>query len=205
MKNTIDDKLLVSANAQKMGSVFSLADLAVLFAEPHKTQLYRRIAHLEERGVLRRFVRGLYVTEVTDELPLLPLLSQRLCADSYESFATVLSDHLLIGSKPRYRLDAVKRGKSRTYTDGKITVRHFGSDAPSYFGFATEAGIRRASPEKAVLDLLYYHQHGASFGVDIYSDIDFTRIDRQRLLASLAHYRNPKFKAFVSGVINETA
>lgn len=196
MKNDVADSRLLERLGPALGGVFTLPDLANAFAEPHANVLYRRIRRLEELGLLSRFSRGMYVTPGFSP----EVLSQKLAPASYLSCGTILAQTLVIGSRPDFQVDAVKLGRGRTYSDGSLTVRHLGCSKSTYFGFEKRDGIARATPEKAFIDTLYYHQHGTRFHFDIYSDMNLDLLDRKRMGKYLKRYRNPRFRSFVEGI-----
>jgi hypothetical protein len=196
MKLVNDARAIEEAAATQRG-VFSKADLQTLLAEPHPSAFARRARALEEHGLLRRFCRGFYVTDTFD----LPTLSQRINPDSYVSFGTVLARELLIGPRSARRVVAVKTGKSRTYEGLGYEVVHLHVTPHLFFGYAPTDGVRFADAEKAVLDVLYFHLRGRRYPFDIYSDVDYGRLDRRRLDSYLGRYRNPKFVAFARGLL----
>lgn len=198
--NRASDACPVERAAPAQRRVFSKADLQTLLAEPHPAAFARRPGALEKDRLLRRFSRGFYVTDSFD----LPTLSQRIAPDSYLSFDTVLARQLLIGALPERRVIAAKPGKSRTYVGLGYEIVHLHIAPHLDFGHTVQGGVRLADAEKAVLDVLYFHVRGRRYPFDIYSDIDFTRLDRRRLAAYLDRYRNPKFVAFVRGLVDLT-
>lgn len=196
MKYATDARAIEKAAAAQ-GGVFSKADLQTLLAEPHPAAFARRYRALEKNGALRRFCRGFYVAESFD----LPTLSQRIAPDSYVSFGTVLARELLIGPQPSRRVSAVKPGKSRTYEGLGYELVHLHVAPHLMFGYAPTDGVQFADAEKAVLDVLYFHLRGRRYPFDVYSDIDFSRLDRERLESHLKRYRNPKFVAFARQLV----
>ena len=106
-RNVSDIRLIESWESEQRG-VFSNMDLQTALAEKHRTAFNRRLQALQYNGVLRRFVRGWYVAQNFD----LATLSQRIAPESYISFATVLSQNLLIGTSPERRIVAVKIGRT---------------------------------------------------------------------------------------------
>ena len=196
MKRVVDERAIAEF-AERQRGVFSKADLQVLLAEPHAAGLVRRIRNLEEGGTLRRFSRGWYVAESFD----LATLSQRIAPRSYVSFGTVLARELLVGPRPDRQLIAAKVGRTRTYAAFGYEIVHVRIAPHLDFGHTPTGGVEYADPEKAVLDVLYFHLRGRPFPFDIYSDIDFGKLDRKRLNRYLDRYRNPKFIAFVRGVL----
>lgn len=180
------------------GGVFSIAELKNLIDPVNKAVLYRTLEKLEEAGIIRLFCRGFYITGDFD----IQVLSQRLCANSYISFGTVLAKQLIIGSVPKYRIQAVKKGPSRIYQNSEYRIEHFRVKPSLFVGYENINGVKIATPEKAFLDVLYYYQKGIKFSFDIYSDIDYDAFDRSKLEEYLMLYKNKKFVAFVNGVLN---
>lgn len=187
----------VATHAAGLRGVFSKADLQVLLGERHPAAFVRRVEALIESGSLRRFVRGFYVHGAFD----LPTLSQRLAPDSYVSFGTVLARHLVIGSRPERQLLGAKPGRAHQYRalDHEIVHLHIAEHLD--FGYGVEGGVRWADAEKAVLDTLYFHLRGRRYPFDVYSDLDVTRLDAERLERYLERFRNPKFVTFARGAL----
>ena len=181
-----------------MGGVFALSDLRNLLQTPNRDVLYRSINELQKSGVLGRFSRGFYVFRDFDPL----VLSQRLCPDSYVSFGNVLAKHLLIGSVPRYRIRAVKIGPKRVYSNEDIRIEHLSIRKGLSFGYEVVDGIRVALPEKAVLDTLYFYRRGIRFSFDVYSDIDYSRVNKDIINHFLLNYKNPVFLDFARNLTN---
>ncbi len=199
MNNDLNDSRLISSFSEKLGGVFTISDLANLFAEVHQTSLFRRIRRLMKLEVLSRFSRGIYLAD--GFLP--ELLCQKLAPESYISFGNILADALVIGSRPDYQIDAVKIGKTRFFTNQAMNIRQLGCSKQVFFGFVKNQGIQKASPEKAFLDTLYFHQHGVQFHFDIYSDVNLALLDKAILADYLTRYANPKFVRFAEGVLND--
>jgi hypothetical protein len=198
MKKIVNDIGLIRKHQEVVSGVFTLADLAVLMDEPYKTGLYRRIEGLQEENILRRFARGVYITAVFSPL----ILSRKLRENSCISFGNVLAEARVIGSVPKYQIDAISPGKSAMFSCDDITIRYFGVADYLVFGFEYRKGVRIALPEKALLDTLYFYQHGARFFFDVFSDVNISMLDRDRLDRFLANYKNPKFKAFATGYLH---
>lgn len=201
MKYLNDDKYLVQKHGSLLSGVLLFSDLAVLFAEPHKTALYRRIRLLLQDGTLTQFKKGVYTTGSFDP----DVLSQKICPQSYVSFGSVLAASLVIGVVPKLQVDAVKLGKTRLYDSPTLRVRHLGCASHLFFGYDTVHGVNKAQPEKALLDTFYFHQHGTKFPFDLYSDISWERLNKDRLAEYLLKYRNAKFIKFFTGVLNAAA
>jgi hypothetical protein len=197
---SIDDARILSSLAEQQRGVFSTADLRSVLADRHPASFARRVRALVHAGVLRRYVRGWYVTDRFDLLT----LSQRLAPDSYISFGNLLARNLLIGADPQRQVMAAKPGRGRTYRALGFEVVHLGIAPHLAFGYHIQEGVRFADSEKAMLDVLYFHLRGRRFFFDPFSDVDVSRLDPDRLRRYLARYRNPKFVAFATNVLDLT-
>jgi len=181
-----------------MSGVFALSDIRNLLQADNRDVLYRAINELQSADVLTRFSRGFYITKGFDPL----VLSQRLCPDSYVSFGNALAKQLLIGSVPRYCIRATKVGPKRVYSNKDIRIEHLGLRRGLNFGYEVVDGIRIALPEKAVLDTLYFYRRGIRFSFDIYSDVDYSRLNKDIMAEFLKKYKNPVFIDFARKLIN---
>jgi hypothetical protein len=184
--------------SSEMSGVFALSDLRNLLQAGNRDVLYRSINELQNSGVLTRFSRGFYVTKGFDPL----VLSQRLCPGSYVSFGNVLAKQLLIGSVPRYRVRAVKVGPKRVYSNEDIRIEHLSLSKGLNFGYEVVDGVRMALPEKAVLDTLYFYRRGIRFSFDVYSDVDYSRLNKDLINKFLKKYKNPVFIKFARSLTN---
>ena len=196
MKTMLDNQTLNRLDSSQAG-VYSKADLQTALGEPHPAAFGRRIRSLVEHGVLRRFCRGWYVRENFD----LATLSQRLAPNSYISFGTVLAKELVIGTNPHRQIVAVKPGRPRQYKCDGFVIDHVSTTESLMFGFSNINGVCFADIEKAALDTLYYHLRGRRYPFDIYSDISFHKLNQARLHEYVNRYKNPKFIAFVEGLL----
>lgn len=182
--------------------VFTVSDLESLLETADPVRLQIKLRPFLNAGLLMRFCRGFYVT--ADFVP--EILSQRICPDSALSFGTVLAKNLLIGSVPDKTLYAVKIGPTRNYRSDFYRIVHLGYSAAAKSkmseGYSWQGGIRTADVEKAFLDTLSFYQSGYRFSFNVYSDIDVSRLNRKKIARYLRLYPNPKFKAFVKGVLH---
>lgn len=198
MSNRLEMAERVKAFSAEMSGVFALSDLRNLLQADNRDVFYRSINDLQAAGVLSRFSRGFYVAQGFDPL----VLSQRLCPASYISFGNVLAKQLIIGSVPRYRVRAAKVGPKRIYSNKEIRIEHLSLKKELSFGYEVVGGVKMALPEKAVLDTLYFYRRGIRFSFDIYSDIDYSQLDRVIINEYLRKYNNPVFIDFVRGLTN---
>jgi hypothetical protein len=198
MVNIVDIAERIHDLSDGMSGVFSLADLRNLVGNESPGAFYRRVKRLEAAAVLTRFARGFYVCKDFDPL----VLSQRIAPDSYVSFGTVLARELLIGSIPAQRVMAVKPGPARAYRGQGLFLEHLHIIDSMFFGYEVKEGIRLATPEKAVLDVLYFYKRGRKFSFDIYSDIDYSALDQARFDGFLGRYADSRFVEFCRRLVN---
>jgi predicted transcriptional regulator of viral defense system len=201
MKKIIYSSDLIRKNSADMGGVLTTADLAILLGISEKSLLPRRIRQLEEAGVLRRFAKGFYICESFD----LVSLALRMYPDSYLSLESVLAEHLVINPVPFNKITVVQQrsGRSTTITAFGYAIEKLCLKSDSYFGFTRANGVPKADPEKALLDVFYFYLKGRKTFFDIYSDINLDRLNFEKLKTYLSQYKNPKFRAFVTGVLHE--
>ena len=199
MKITETELQSIRKLSSELGGVFTYVDLNVIFPTLHKNSFYRLLAKLEELGIIRRFIKGYYVTENFD----LKILSQKICNGSYISFENVLASAGLIGTVSSKRIRAVKIGKNRTYENDSYNITHVAIARDLFFGYETVKGVKIATKEKAFLDTLYFHTRGMAFQFDLYSDMDVSLLDSNLVKQYLKPYKNPKFKKFITEYLKD--
>ncbi len=204
MKVDVQPLLILQKLIPAHRGVFSFNELKNLLMSRTALDAHRQIRSLLQAKVLTRFCRGFYVAQEFD----LEWLSQRLCPGSAISMGTILAENLLIGSIPQKAVYAVKVGKSHIYKSpvGQVVQLGFTNRkdvGQLWFGYTNNKfGVCRADIEKAFLDTLYFYQLGRRFSFNVYSDIQVDRLNRKKLKTYLARYKNPKFRAFVKGVLD---
>jgi predicted transcriptional regulator of viral defense system len=201
MKNIVQLLKLIRTLGGKQGGVIRESDLSVILDVKNRRQFFIKIKNLESSGELKRFIRGVYILPEFK----IEFLSQILCDNSYISFERVLIETGAIGTSPENFIRAVKLGTPREYQGLDIKIRHLSIKEDLFFGYTITNGIKRACPEKALLDVLYFYQKGEKFFFDIYSDIDLGVIDKKKFFVFLKLYKNKKFIKFVENYLNEAA
>lgn len=190
----------IEAYAPGLGGVFSAADLANLLGRRTPLARARILARLVRDGVLIRVQRGIYTTPSCD----LWRLTMRIAPASYISMDAALAHWGLVGTVPERGVTAVHIGRPRTIATPCGTIRLSSISRNLFFGFVTiDHGVRIADAEKAFLDLLFFYTKGARFVVDPRQEVAVRKLNRRRLADYLKRYRNPRFVAFVKGLIRE--
>lgn len=200
-KSPIDIHIL--QNLQKfqneLGGVFTFVDLYNLIGFHHAASNQKAINRLIKNKILTRVKRGLYVTANFD----LWHLAIRIQNNSYISMHSVLAKKGLTGTLSHNRVDIVTTGLGKTITFQNYRIRIVKISKDLFFGFQKiKNGICVADPEKAFLDILYYHSHGHKFAIDPVQEIDIEKLNKTKLSKYLSRYKNPKFVQFVKGVLN---
>jgi hypothetical protein len=197
MKNLYSDNELLQKNRASMGGVFTISDLRILFGEENGVLLHRRIRTLIKHGSLRLFRRGIYVTNGYD----LEQLVIRMYPDATISLTNVLANALVVNTIPTKAVFATRIGPAHTIKGPDATVKLYRIAPEMIFGTDIRNGISYASPEKAFLDTLYYYQKGERYPFNIRTDMNVNRLKLSLMKQFLKKYKNPKFVAFVNGVL----
>jgi hypothetical protein len=181
----------------RQGGILLNSDLEAFWGNRSTSSLHTRIDAWIAAGYLRRVCRGVYVGQRFDPWN----LASHMFPDAAISTVSVLARAALIGTAPSEQVWAVRLGRSRDISTGRIAVHAWTLD-PSLmnFGLEREGPLLVATPEKAFLDTLHFHMHGRRFPFAI-EDIDTSRLDSDRLDEYLRHYKNLRFRTFVRGVL----
>jgi len=118
-----------------------------------------------KKGYFMRLKRNIYLFK--EALPSLTQdqifqLSIRLQEPSYISFTTALHFHGVLPSVPSL-VECVSPTRSNEKQIGFITLKYHKLPKSLYFGFEKSKNILIATPEKALLDLLYMMSFGRAF------------------------------------------
>ncbi len=190
----------IEAYAADLGGVFSAADLANLIGARSKLAAARIINRCVKGGFLTRVQRGIYVTSAFD----LQRLAMRLAPDCYISMDSALARHGLIGTVPERSVSAIHVGRRRRISTDQGMLFIYSIAPEMYFGFeSAEFGVRMADPEKAFIDLLYFYTKAARFVIDPLSEVAVDKLDKRKVERYLRRYNNPRFIAFVKGLLHE--
>ena len=197
MKKMLENAQKLLEFAPKIGGVFSLSELSSLFDISSQQMLWIKIKQFEEAGLLKRYSRGIYITQNFDPM----ILSAKVRTDSYISFGSALAYYKLIGTESPFLISCIVTSKASEYK-GEVNLSYAKISKNLFFGTAIlNNGVRMANAEKAVLDTLYFHQHKKIFYFNIFQDINFSALPKETMDSYLERYANPKFKAFVRNTV----
>ena len=137
--------------------VFHAKDLANLWHIRNKNTLYKTLSRYTASGVIYRVYKGFYsIKKIRDIDPyLLGVKSAR--GDVYVSCESILFDNAIINQPPREITLIGKASKRFTIGDQKFRSRKLQDDFLfNDAGIQTKNGVRIASVERAVADMLYF-------------------------------------------------
>ena len=166
--------------------------LRVILDLDSEATLYRAIADLVKKGELIKVKRGLYAVPNAS----LEVISSRIEPQSYISTGTVLAKQAIIGSVPGRKVQAIKKGRPRTYHYSIGVIEHLSISPRLYFGFITEESRRVATTEKAFVDVCYFSYKGKAFSFDPDTDVHAEDLDQKLLNHYLQHYY-PRFVEYI--------
>ena len=138
-----------------------------------RVSLHRLMKH----GDLISLRKGLY--SLADKDMDIERIAAEMCYPSYFSCEWALAHHGLIHQIP-YRLELMTPKRSRTLSIGskEISVHHLKMDL--FWGYEITDGIWMATPEKAIIDILYLRRLGKkTLPVD---EIRWKSVNRKKLL-----------------------
>lgn len=189
---------LLTQLAPEVGGVFSLNELSSLFDLNNPQLLWRAIKEFESVGMLRRYCRGIYTAKKFDSF----ILSTKVRGDSYISLGSALAYHKLIGTESPLLVSGVTFNKAAEFS-GTINLSYSKISEELFFGFVPlKNGTLMADAEKAVADTLYFYQHKKNFHFNIFQDINFSTLNKNKFNDYIERFNNPKFRAFARNCVN---
>ncbi len=135
------------------------------------------LSRLVKAGVLQRAGRGIYI--VLGSPIELDKMATQIFRPCYISFETALSRYGIIDQIPySVTLASSKGTKKITLCGRSIEISKIKKSL--FFGYVMEGGVLIATPEKALLDMLYMVSLGKSF-FDL-SELDLKDISKKKIL-----------------------
>lgn len=153
MVETISKDKAIKILHQKKVSFFDIVDAKKIFKIKKENTLYKLLQRLEKSGVIKRLIKGKYLfvfREVGDFD-----LANFLVNPSYISLESALSFYGILPQFP-YTITSVTPLKSRKiiYQEKEYEFAHL--ESKYFFGFVKKDKFLIATPEKALLDELYF-------------------------------------------------
>lgn len=189
------DKAIHILNAKKV-SAFAITDAKKIFCINNKNTLYKFLQRLEKRNIVERILPGKYIFSLKD----IPdfFLANFLNTSSYISLESALSFYGILAQFP-YTITSVTVDKPKRiiFREKEYEFSHIN---PKYFfGFIKRNNFLIASPEKALLDELYFAAKNLR-KVDI-KELDLSKIDKLRLKKMSQDYKLIPLKILLDKIL----
>lgn len=174
-----------------------MSEINALFDISDPQKLRNTIKQFERARLLHRYCRGVYTSRDYNKL----ILSAKVRPDSYVSLGSALTIHRLIGTESPRLVSCVTPAKA-AYFEGDVNLSYSRISENLYFGFEFNSdGVKTADPEKSVLDTLYFYLHGKTYHFNIFQDVAYQTLSRDKIELYLSKFNNPKFLTFARKVI----
>ena len=178
---------------QKINKPFyTIADLEKITNLP-RNSLYVALKRWVTGGIIERVAQGIYVPMGSNIS--LENVAAQLYIPNYLSFESALAKYGVLNLIP-YTLTFATTRKSRKYTLRKQAIEFRQIASELFFGYETKNGIWIASPEKALLDEVYFMVRGKA-------TLDFDELDVKKLSTKTLKDYSKKFPSYVQSYIDK--
>jgi predicted transcriptional regulator of viral defense system len=158
MKKRSSDGERFAVLAQLDENVFHACDLANLWNIKKRSTLYQTLSRYLKRGLLFRVHNGLYAIKKTGEFDPFFLGLKALHRPAYVSCESVLYEQGIINQRPS--AITIVSSVSKVFTVSQIRFKSRQMKDEYLFnesGIEMTGGVRKASVERAVADMLYFN------------------------------------------------
>jgi len=180
---------------KKKVSLFGINDAKKVFAISKDNTVYKLLQRLEKKNIIKRIENGKYLfsfTEVSDFE-----IANFLFSPSYISLESALSFYGILSQFP-YTITSVtsKKSKRVVYEDKEYEFVHI--ESKYFYGFLKKDKFLIASPEKALIDMLYFMAKKLrSISVE---ELDLSKINKKYLVNMAKRYECIPLKKLVNRI-----
>lgn len=176
------DKAIQILHKKKI-SLFSINDAKKAFSVEKDNTLYKLLQRLEKKGVIKRIKSGKYLFSLSNISEF--EIANFLTIPSYISLESALSFYGILSQFP-YTITSITSNKSKriVYADKEYEFAHLKSKY--FFGFAKRDNFLIATPEKALLDEVYFM--AKKLRKIPLEELDLTKLNKKRLKAMVKNY-----------------
>ncbi|MCL5676128.1 MAG: hypothetical protein M1120_03315 [Patescibacteria group bacterium] len=167
---------IIKVLQEKNISLFSLADFRRLFKISNRQTLYKKIQRLEQEKLIEKLVKGKYIFNFKEVGTY--EIANYLYSPSCISLESALSFYGIITGFP-HMVTSVTTKKPRSIRCRNLDFVYSQILPEFYFGMEKEKTFLMATPEKALLDYMYFGSKGLRSKK--YDEMDFSSIDREKL------------------------
>jgi predicted transcriptional regulator of viral defense system len=171
---------------------FTIADLEKITSLP-RNSLYVALRRWEAGGVIERVTQGIYIPMGGNVS--LENIAAQLYIPNYLSFESALARYGILNLIP-YTLTFATARKTKNYTLQNKEIEFRQISPKLFFGFEMKNGIYIASPEKALLDEVYFSVRGKA-------TLDLDELNIKTLSRKILKDYSQRFPAYVKGYIKD--
>lgn len=176
-------------------SLFSINDAKKVFNIEKDNTLYKLLQRLEKKDIIRRIENGKYLfsfLEVSDFE-----IANFLTSPSYISLESALSFYGILSQFP-YTITSItsKKSKRVIYEDKEYEFNHM--ESKYLYGFFKKNNFLIASPEKALIDELYFV--AKKLRIISLEELDLTNINKKHLKSIVKKYDYIPLKRLVDNI-----
>ncbi|MFH1244083.1 MAG: hypothetical protein V1487_00705 [bacterium] len=157
-------------------ALFTLSDFAKIFELDNQQTLYKKIARLEQKQIIKKLIKGKYqflLTKTTDFY-----LANFLYSPSYISLESALSLHSIITGFT-YQITSLTPKPTKTIGIDNRQYKYTHITPNLFWGYEKRENFLLADPEKALLDYIYLATKGLRNPV--FDEMDLTMLNQQKL------------------------
>lgn len=181
---------------KKQIKLFSVIDAKKLFKIDNNNTLYKLLQRLEKQSIIERITAGKYQFSLIEAFEF--ELANFIADPSYISLESALSLYGILSQFP-YSITSVTINKSQKiiYKEKEYEFNHI---SPKYFfSFIKKENFLIASPEKALLDELYFISKGIrKINLD---ELDLSKINKTQLREIAKEYKFIPLKKLLKKLI----
>jgi len=177
-------------------SLITPKDYQRIFKIQNTNTAYKSLQRLRTCGLLDRIKDGLYLLK-NSGLHDFTIANAIICP-SYVSLESALSRYGILSQFP-FTVTSITFKKSREIQYIK-TYEYTRVSPFLYFGFQKESGYLIASPEKALIDMIYLCSKGLR--KISFTDLDYNVINKTVFYKYCQKINNPQFNGFLKQVIH---
>ncbi|WKZ25590.1 MAG: hypothetical protein QY322_04395 [bacterium] len=154
--------------------LFTLNELGGIFAISNRGTLYKKIERLISKGILKSLTKGKYeyLLQNTNDFTRANFLYQ----SSYISLESALSFYSIITQFP-YEITSIAVKKTKNITSNDKMFSYAQISPNFFFGYEKKEDFLIATPEKALLDYLYFGSKGLR-KIDL-DEMDLSKINKK--------------------------
>lgn len=157
-------------------SLFTLSDFAKIFELNNQQTLYKKIARLEQKQIIKKLIKGKYqflLAKMNDFY-----LANFLYSPSYISLESALSFYSLITGFS-YQITSLTPRPTKTIEINDKEYKYTHISPNLFWGYEKRENFLLAEPEKSLLDYIYLATKGLRN--PIFDEMDLSKLNHDKL------------------------